>query len=76
MHVSTALRNTTVRSTPLFLQPTIDSAVSQVFPIEPVIRYRWPETFGHRLLRKRRVQSSKPFSSNYAASDHQVDEYV
>jgi hypothetical protein len=76
MYVSTALRNINVRSTRLFLLPTIDSGIAKASPIEPVMRYRWPETLGHRLLRKRSVKSSKPLSSKYPASNHQVDEYV
>lgn len=76
MYVSTPLRNTTVRSIRAFLLPAVDSGFTKVSPVEPVMRYRWPETLGHRQLRKRRVKSCKPLSSQHPASNHQVDEYV
>jgi hypothetical protein len=48
-----------------------------VTPVDPVSRYRKPETLGHLPLRRRRRKPSKPYpSSKQPPNDHQVDEYA
>lgn len=47
-----------------------------VRPVDPVARYRKPETLGHRPLRKRRRKSPLPLSNGKQSPEKQVDEYA
>ena len=81
MYISPALRNTQVRSARVLLLASADSVAGKVFPVEAITSYRQTATLGHRPLRKRRINGSKPSFPQYYPRDHrsryhQVDEYV
>lgn len=45
-------------------------------PVDPVVRYRRPETLGYRPLRKRRRKTTSPLPDSRQSPEHRVDEYA
>lgn len=54
-----------------------DMPIGILTPVDPVSRYRRPETLGHPPLRRRRRRAPQPYpTSKRPPNDHQVDEYA
>jgi hypothetical protein len=53
-----------------------DTPSGIISPVDPVARYRRPETLGRRLVRKRRRKAPPTLPESRQSPEHRVDEYA